>query len=321
MQAAVTGANGFVGTHLIAQLLEKGANVRAMVRSSKSRNELLSFVKEKVTPEILEHLEVFIGDVTNRLDLNSLFSEVDYVFHTAAIVSFNPRKKQKIHNINVIGTRSVVNQILEFKNKNIRLIHFSSIAAIGDSVGDLPANEDCWHKNLENSSDYSKSKYFAELEVWRGIEEGLNAVIINPAVIIGHSSTNRSSSALIRQMESGLPFVTGGSTGFVHVDDVCKAAIMLAESHIQSERFILCAENLSYKELFNRVQKQNDKTRKPIVINKAFLLGIALLTEVFSFVFNLEPKLTRRMVHSSFSDSEWDGGKIDMKYISNLENI
>ncbi|MDD4748282.1 MAG: NAD-dependent epimerase/dehydratase family protein, partial [Salinivirgaceae bacterium] len=172
MQAAVTGANGFVGTHLIAQLLEKGANVRAMVRSSKSRNELLSFVKEKVTPEILEHLEVFIGDVTNRLDLNSLFSEVDYVFHTAAIVSFNPRKKQKIHNINVIGTRNVVNQILEFKNKNIRLIHFSSIAAIGDSVGDLPANEDCWHKNLENSSDYSKSKYFAELEVWRGIEEG-----------------------------------------------------------------------------------------------------------------------------------------------------
>ena len=310
MKTAVTGANGFVGTHLVQYLLEKGDTVRALVRSTRSRDELLSFVKEKFTAEILLNLQIFIGDVTNKSDLVEFIADVIFVYHTAAYVSFNPRNKYKINQINVLGTRNIVDRVLMCKN--IKLIHFSSIAAIGDPVGNKPANEECWHKNLEDSSDYSKSKYFAELEVWRGIEEGLNAVIVNPAVILGHTANNKSSSALISQMKNGLPFVTEGSTGFVAVEDVCKAAIMLAESDIQAERFILCSENMSYKELFNRVQKNNGKNRKPIMINKTLLLGFALLTETFSFVFNTEPKLTRRIVHTAFSDSVWDCSRINI---------
>jgi nucleoside-diphosphate-sugar epimerase len=306
MHVAVTGANGFTGSYLVKMLLLQGASVRALVRSEKSKNELLHFLEYQDN----KNLQFFFGDVTHKEDLPDFVTGMDVVFHTAAYVSFNPREKEIIHEINVSGTRNLVNALLQQPEKSAKLVHFSSIAALGDAIDNKPVTEENVQKEFAQQSHYSHSKYLAELEVWRGIEEGLNAVILNPAVILGFTESNRSSSALINQMTKGFPFVTSGSTGFVSVSDVCRAAIMLAKSDIQSERFVLCSDNLSYPQLFRLVQTALGKNRKPRIINKNVLWLLGITNELIARLFFQTPKLTRRIARSGYKHSRFCGKKI-----------
>ncbi len=306
MRVAVTGANGLVGSNLVRMLLGQGFGVRAMIRSAKAKDELLRFLKDQDSG----NLEFFTGDITQKKHLTAFLSDIDTLFHSAAYVSFNPREKMTIHEINVSGTRNLVNALLGQPKKPAKLIHISSIAALGDAIDNKPVTEQNFQKEFAQQSHYSYSKYLAELEVWRGIEEGLNAVILNPAVILGFTESNRSSSALINQMAKGIPFVTSGSTGFVSVNDVCRAAIMLAKSEIHSERIVLCSDNLSYPQLFGVVQNALGKTREARIINKKALWMVALLNEFFARLFFQTPKITRRIALSGYKHSRFCGKKI-----------
>ena len=306
--AVVTGPGGLTGTYLIEALLQKEYKVRLLVRTEKAKKEILNFLNERdFINNIDDKVEFCYGDICNFKDVNSLIENADYVFHNAAFVSFNPNKKDKIFKVNVLGTQNVVNALIE--NKNCKLIHFSSIATLGASAKSNMINEQCVHYE-NNDNPYSLSKYYAELEVWRGIEEGIKAVIINPGIILGYSKTGRSSSVLLIQMAQGMSFVPAGITGYVDVEDVCRAAILLAEKEIMNKRFILCAENMSYIELFNIVRETVHSKVKPHLINKRLILILAYIIQFFAGIFNKEPIIAPPMIKSSFTKKFYDGSAI-----------
>ncbi len=246
----VTGGTGLVGAHLLYQLTQKEGKVRALRRSSSSvqqTKKTFSYYTSK--PEkYYSRIEWVEGDI---LDIDSLLQAMDgveKVYHTAAMVSFNPKDKAEIMETNVTGTANVVNACLEKKIE--RLCYVSSIAALGRAGNNGITTEKSEWKNSQKISSYSFSKYEAEREVWRGIAEGLKAVIINPAIILGAGNFNTGSSRMFQTVYNGLMFYTRGVNGYVDVNDVAKAMILLMEGNFSGERFILSSEDLSYKKLF-----------------------------------------------------------------------
>lgn len=246
----VTGGTGFLGAHLLYHLLQKNDEVKAI-----KRKDSKTFLTEKIfsyynpNPEkLLEKIEWVEGDILDYSSLLVAFSDVDFVYHAAAVVSFQSDDKFDLVKTNADGTANVVNAALTRKVK--KLCHVSSIGALGrDDVTGL-LDEDSPTKPSARSSVYSKSKYEAEREVWRGMAEGLDAVIVNPSIILGPGDWNKGSSQMFQTMWNGLKFYTSGTNGFIDVNDVVKAMIKLMESNISNERFVLSSENVGYKQFF-----------------------------------------------------------------------
>lgn len=246
----VTGASGFVGSHLLIDLLKSGKKVRAIRRNGKSEltTKIFSFYN---CSKLLNEVEWFEGDILDYFSLIDAMEGVSEVYHCAAVVSFHKTEALNMEKVNIQGTANVVNAALEKKVK--KLCYISSIAALGRSETDLPTDEETFWKTSKRNSVYSISKYGAEREVWRGTIEGLDAVIINPAVIIGPGDWTKGSCQLFSLINNGLKYFTLGMNGYVDVRDVSKAMILLMDSDIKNERFILSSENLFYKDFFNEV--------------------------------------------------------------------
>ena len=315
--AVVTGPGGLTGTYLVKLLLEKGYNVRVLVRSEKARNEILNFLKNnKLT---FEKIEFFKGDIRQYKDIERIIFGANYIFHNAAFVSLNPHKKKKIFETNIIGTRNVVDALCKNENHSAKLIHFSSIAALGAPNKNGTVNEQCNNFINKNNNTYSISKYYAELEVWRGMEEGLNMVIINPSVILGFNSSCRSSSVLLSQMKRNIPFLPDGVTGYVNVEDVCQVAVLLAESNISGKRFVISAQNLTFVELFNMIRTAIGKPLKARLINRRLIITLAYLTQLVAKIFRKEPLISPQMIKTALSKTYYDGSlicsEIDFEYI------
>lgn len=229
-----------MGKELIHQLLINGQKVRAVYHS---------------TPISISHpsLEVVQCDILDVVKLKEVFREVNYVYHSAALVSYDPKDRQKLLKINVEGTANVVNACIDAGVE--KLLHVSSVAALGRIRNEEMVNEKSnWTEETSNSI-YGKSKYFGEMEVWRGIGEGLKALIVNPSLILGGDSWEASSSAIFKNVYNEFPWYTEGVSGFVDVRDVARAMILLMNSEITSERFIVSGQNLSYKEIFSLIAK------------------------------------------------------------------
>lgn len=245
----VTGGTGLVGSHLLYKLVVSGEKPTALRRSSSD----ISIVKKVFSyysdnPDILfNRINWVKGDILNYYEVLDAMEEVNHVYHAAASVSFQSSDKQNLIDTNIIGTANVVNAALE--KKIDKLLHVSTIGALGraDASG-IVTEETQW--NSKKSSVYSTSKYHAEMEVWRGIAEGLNAVIINPAIILGPGNWDTGSSKLFSTMYNGLPFYSTGTNGFVDVEDVAQAMILLMNNTVNGERFIINSENITYKQLF-----------------------------------------------------------------------
>ncbi len=246
----VTGGTGLVGAHLLFQLSQKEEKIRVLKRSSSSIDQtrkIFSYYTSQ--PEkFFSKIEWVEGDLLDIDSLLQAMSGIEKVYHTAAKVSFDPKDKAEIMETNVAGTANVVNACLEKKVK--KLCYVSSIAALGRAGNDGLTTEKSEWKTDCKISPYSLSKYEAEREVWRGIAEGLKAVIVNPAIIFGAGNFNKGSSRMFQTVYHGLKVYTKGMNGYVDVNDVAKAMILLMESDISGERFILSSENLSYKDLF-----------------------------------------------------------------------
>lgn len=238
----VTGATGFLGSVLTRQLLEQGLQVRAIKRE----NSLI--------PDFLQDqpkLEWLNGDILDIFSLEDALEGVEKVYHTAAVISFHPADKQQMMAVNVEGTANLVNLCLQAGN--IRLVHASSISALGEAKNSqLVTETDIWDA-ANKPSAYSLSKNLSEMEVWRGMAEGLDAVIVNPSVILGKESGWKGSGSLFHVVKKGMSFYPGGSLGLVGVNDVAAAMRMLMDSNISGERFILNAENWSYRDLFTEI--------------------------------------------------------------------
>ena len=246
----VTGGTGMLGAQLLVQLTAKGHKIKALRRASSDLTLLRkTFNWYSSDPEQhLSQIEWVEGDLLDNFFIEDLLEGISQVYHCAAMVSFDPADRLKLKQVNEQGTAVLVNAMLRFPS--IRLCHVSSIAAIGSNDDGSPADETTPWKYDARTSAYSISKYNAEREVWRAIAEGLNAVIVNPSVILGPGNWQSGSSALFSLAHKGMPFYTNGTTGYVDVRDVAKAMILLMENEVRGERFIVTAANLSYREFF-----------------------------------------------------------------------
>jgi dihydroflavonol-4-reductase len=294
----VTGATGFLGAELIDQLTAQNLKVRALKRSTSLIPNLL---KENAL------IEWFEADINDSETLAEAFESITKVYHCAAFISFDPKDKAKLLKINIEGTSNIVNLCVE---NNARLVHVSSIAALGNAKkGEFITEEDYWEYD-PNVHSYAISKYEGEMEVWRGIAEGLDAVIVNPAVIIGKNAGFEGSGAIFKLVKEGLKFYTDGATGIVDVVDVAKCMILLMDSKISAERYTLSAENLNYKTFFEEIAK-GFGLKSPTIEAKPWMLGVAWRTAKFaSFLTGKAPALTRDSARSSFNLSYYSNEKI-----------
>ncbi|TXK36511.1 NAD-dependent epimerase/dehydratase family protein [Pontibacter qinzhouensis] len=239
MTVFVTGGSGLLGSYLISALLAQGHQVKALYRGQ---------VPQLPGSEKVNWLQ---GDILDPSLLQEVLQGVQYVFHCAGLVSYAPQDEELLKQVNVEGTATIVDACLEAGN--IKLCHVSSIAAIGRSkTAPVLSEKNKWDQAEEHSA-YASSKYFGELEVWRGVAEGLKAVVVNPSVVLGPADWNRSSTRLFKYVFDEKPFYTIGSANFVDVRDVVEAMIKLTFSEISGERFILNAKQMEYKLFFEQV--------------------------------------------------------------------
>ena len=252
----VTGGTGLVGCHILIDLLKQNKKVRALKRENSNIEMVNAVFKHYNLAELSAEIEWVDGDVLDIPSLESAIEGVSNVYHSAAIVSFNKKHFKKMYEVNVNGTANIVNVALSNNVKKIG--HISSIAAIGRGKNNLFSEENKWKTDKKNSY-YAITKYCAEKEIWRAEQEGFSAVIVNPGIIFGPSSWHRSSTTLFKQVSKGLPRYTPGTNGFVDVRDVSSSIVQLMKSEISSERYILVGENLSYKEIFEKIAFSLDK--------------------------------------------------------------
>ena len=305
----VTGGTGLVGSRLIIDLIDKGEKVIALKRDNASFTKFSSIVKSYNVNKtsIDENVTWVEGDLLDLECLFQLVPEGSKVYHCAAKVSFNPKMSKNIIETNVEGTANLVNVCLQ---KNVlKFCHVSSIGALGGKIiGQKIDEETPW--SPAGKSAYSLSKHFSELEVWRGIAEGLNAVIVNPAVILGPGDWNQGSSQLFTMVSNGLKYYTSGTTSYVDVRDVTKVMILLMDSDIQHERFLLASQTLSYKELFTQIADAINGKAPYIQASKFMTFLAYMLESLRSGLFRIEPKITKQTHKIAHTCDDYSGTKI-----------
>ncbi len=321
----VTGGTGLVGSWLLLQLTQKYDKVRAIKRKTSSMETITEvFQAQTDEPQILlDKIEWVEGDVMNFPALEKALNGITRVYHCAATVSFHPADRERMMRINVEGTANLVN--LSLHNKIEKFCFVSSVAAIGRSADQTHYTEDAdWTPSKENSW-YSKSKFEAEQEVWRGIEEGLNAVIINPSIILGYGSPGQGSAKLFEEVWEGLKFFTSGVNAFVDVRDVVGVMVKLMESNIGNERFIVCSENVSYKSLFELIADSLG-VKAPLIHAKPWMAEFYWRIEAAKyFITRRKPTVTRETARTASKRHLYSNEKIkkaiDYEFIPIIDSI
>lgn len=294
----VTGGTGLVGAHLLLHLLENGEqNLRAIYRKENQIQKTKSLFELYKKGDLFQQIEWLQGDILDVPSLEIAFQNVDYVYHCAAKISFNPNEEDELRKVNIEGTANIVNFCIDKKVE--KLCHVSSIAALGD----LGQNETIiteateWNPEVLHS-DYAISKYGGEMEVWRGHQEGLQVVIVNPGVIFGPGFWNQGSGAFFTSIKKGIPFYTLGSSAYVSVIDVVKIMRILMNSDVNGERFTIIAENRTYKDIIFTIADKMGVS-KPSIEAKSWLLSLGWrLDGLFSFLFRTKRKLSKQAAQS-----------------------
>jgi dihydroflavonol-4-reductase len=297
---AVTGANGLLGSYLIKNLVAANQPCVAIVREN-SDTSLLREVRDKI--------EVRFADILDPVKLRESFGGITKVIHTAAIVSFNPRRRNEVLENNVTGTRNVVNQCLE---QNIsRFVHVSSVAALGRQKGQSMIDENNkWIESALNGT-YAESKYLSELEVFRGQEEGLSTVIVNPSIILAPANWNKSSAQLFRYVWEKRKFYIDSGMNYVDVRDVSSVIIsLLDDPSIQGERFIVSGGQISFFEFFQKVAERMSSSPPTIKLSGSLLQVVAFVESVRARIAGIEPIITRETALMAGNHFTYDNQKI-----------
>lgn len=291
----VTGASGFLGKHLVRMLSAQGATARALYNNNAPKGDMATL--PGVTWQRYDLLDIYA--------VEEAMAGIDEIYHCAAVVSFKPADKQRMIHFNVESTANIVNQAL---SQGIRkMIYVSSVAALGEFGHGKKTitEEEEWQENKMGSS-YSVSKYQAEMEVWRGIGEGLTAAIVNPSIIIGSDNTNEAFSGIMEAVAKGLPFYTNGTVGWVDVQDVARSMVMLMESDILAERFIISEGNHSYKEMLAIMARALDK-RAPFIHARRWMTG--LVWRAAMLIGGAAATITRETMRSAHETNAYDNSK------------
>ena len=305
----VTGATGLVGSHLLLQLLENNQKVRAMYRNAAALEKTKTLFHSYNNVDLLDHIEWIQADITDVPSLENAFVNIDYVYHCASLISFDPNDEKQLRKTNIEGTANVVNFCLDFKIK--KLCYVSSIAALGDlkEFENTITEATEWNPEVMHS-DYAISKYGAEMEVWRGQQEGLAVTVVNPGVILGQGFWKSGSGLLFTQVAQGLSFFTKGSTGFVCVTDVVKSMIQCMEKQTSGERFIVVADNISYEKIVKTIA-QALKVKTPNLYVRPWMTEIYWRIDgLISMLLNKKRILSQSMARSLHQTDWYSNEKI-----------
>ena len=305
----ITGATGLLGAHLLLELLRDGRAVRAIRREhsdlARVRNLFRYYVPDP--DEWLSKVEWVQADLLDNGSIGDALQGVEEVYHAAALVSFSHRDHQKMLKVNIEGTAGLVNQAIYSGVK--KFAHVSSIATLGRAENDGISDEETYWVPSPKNSVYSISKYGAEREVWRGMEEGLRAVIINPSVILGPGFWS-GNSALFRLVDRGLKFYTRGVNGYVDVRDVVKSLILLMNGNHFGERFVCSAGDLSYEELFGKMAGYLEKPRPMFYVPSAFSSLAWRLDAARALLTRTGPVITRELATTAYQVYRYSSAKL-----------
>ena len=306
----VTGGTGLVGSHLLYHLLLENDSVKAIHQKTSDINtvqKIFSYYTsnhEEVFNKII-WVEAKLNDVSA---LNTAFKDITYVYHCAALVSFNPSDYQKMRRVNIDGTTNIVN--LCIANSVKKLCFVSSIAAVEiNTDNDVIDESENWN-SASYKSGYAITKYGAEMEVWRASQEGVDVVIVNPGVILGSGFWHKGTGNLFTLINKGFKFYTEGVTGFVGVKDVVLIMQKLMQSDIKNERFILVAQNISFKNVFFYIADALHKKRPTIKVSKVLSEIIWRFDLLKSKVTFSAPLITKNSARSSQSKRYYSSQKI-----------
>ena len=312
----ITGCTGLVGSHLVAELVNRQqstvngqqSTVKLLCRKNSDLSLLNRVLSRYGINGIPADVEFVYGDVLDYDIIESAMKDVDEVYHCAAVVSFDPSDKGSLMRVNVEGTRNMVNAALHCGVK--KFCHVSSIAALGRALeGESIDEESPWTRS-KNNSVYSNSKHEAEMEVWRGIAEGLNATIVNPSLILGAGRWDSSSCELFNTVAKGFPFYTEGVNGFVDVKDVARAMIMLMENNKFGQRYCLNGALISYKELFT-LMANNFNVKVPYIKVGKTLSEIAWrIFWIFGKIQGKKPLITKETARTATRKYSYSSAKI-----------
>ncbi len=306
----VTGGTGLVGSHLLYDLVKSGKKVRALRRKN-SRVEHVHKVFSYYTKEaemLLARIEWVEGELLDYQSVLDAMEGIEEVYHCAAFVSFNKRDRQEVLRNNIEGTAHMVNAALELKVRKFGYV--SSIAALGRPLSGEDITEELIWRPSRHTSSYSESKFKSEMEVWRGIAEGLNAVIVNPSVIIGPGLWERGSGLFFWNIWKGLRYYTLGVNGYVDVRDVVLALTSLMRTEISGERFIVSSENLSVQEMFGMIARSLGKVPPSSYASPAMMAFIQKLDALKSALFFTPPALPKETLYSAHRQVRYSSQKI-----------
>lgn len=306
----VTGGTGLVGGHLLYKLAKQNETIRATYRNeAKLKNVKAIFeTYQKDYQALYDIIDWVQADITDIPALTDALEGIDYVYHCAAFVSFEPDKYHQLRKINIEGTANMVNISLASGVK--KFCYVSSIAAVGTEATETPINEETPWNPEANNNVYAITKYGAELEVWRASQEGLNVVIVNPGVILGSGIWRYGTGSLFKKAHKGLKYYTSGSIGLISVNDVVNIMIILMHKKIINERFILIAENWPYKKFLSHMAEAVNSTA-PKKEAPHWLLQIAWRLDWLKRKLTGKRRvLTKHLVQSLTTEKNYDASKI-----------
>ncbi|WP_299666895.1 NAD-dependent epimerase/dehydratase family protein [uncultured Polaribacter sp.] len=316
----VTGGTGLVGAHLLYHLVKNDEKVRAIYRSKEKIDavkKVFSYYTEDIS--LISKIEWFQADITEVPAMIPAFVGVQKVYHCAAFISFNPKDYREMRKVNIHGTAIIVNLSIDAKVEKICFV--GSIASVGDAVdGGFITEENEWNKEVDNSG-YSITKFGAEMEVWRASQEEVAVVIVNPGIILGSGFFKSGSGKLFNQVANGFNYYTEGITGFVGVRDVVKAMMLLMNSEVKNERFILVSENKTFKDVLFSIADDFGKKRPSKKINSWQTSILWRFSAFVSKITGVAPLLSKYSARSAHSTSKYSSEKIKKSIHFQFEDI
>jgi nucleoside-diphosphate-sugar epimerase len=317
----VTGGTGLLGSHLLFELLHRGEKVRAIYRDQSRMNivrKIFSYYTVDAD-DLFDRIAWFKADLLDLGSLEDALVGITQVYHAGAIVSFRPKDYQEMLRINIDGTANLVN--LCIGTSPMQFCFISSVATLGRADHDGISDEETYWKPSRKNSIYSISKYGAEREVWRGIEEGLNALIVNPSVILGPGFWGDGNSGLFTRVWKGLKFYTNGINGFIDVRDVAAAMIDLMNRDYSRERFILSSGNCTYREVVGLMARYLNKPAPFIHVPPAMAQMAWRIERVRSLVTGTPPNVTRETATTASQVYRYSNEKVQKAIHFNFRSV
>jgi len=319
----VTGGTGLVGSHLLLELLTAGKKVRAIHRKNSDIEAVKKIFSYTVPSEEAEFLfrqiewkEASLYDIPA---LTEAFKGITHVYHAAALVSFNKKDTASLRKTNIEGTANIVNFCIAGGIE--KLCYISSIATMGLSIGETSISEDfTWHPEKDHS-EYAISKHGAEIEVWRASQENVPVVILNPGVILGPGFWGKGTGQIFTKIDKGLNYHFPKTTGFVGVKDVARIAVKAMDSPVQNEQYILVSENLSFKEVFDKVANHLGK-QPPKNELKPWMVSLGWFYQtIASALFGVKKLISRRDQKTLFEHSFYNNTKVREEFSFDFQSM